>query len=165
MIDRDGFRPNVGIILCNQAGQVFWAKRINQDAWQFPQGGIREHESPESAMFRELYEEVGLHPHQVEVIGVTRSWLRYRLPKRLIRRHSVPVCIGQKQRWFALRLTSSEDSVKLDTSDKPEFDNWRWVDYWQPSDEVISFKRKVYRLALKELQPLIDPEKSAASSS
>lgn len=164
MIDPDGFRPNVGIILCNDSGQVFWAKRINQDAWQFPQGGIRKDESHLEAMYRELEEETGLKPHHVEVMGVTKKWLRYRLPRRLVRNHSTPVCIGQKQRWYALRLVSNESKVCLDQTEKPEFDGWRWVDYWYPSDKVVSFKRKVYRRALKELKPLIKPKRFPTQS-
>ncbi len=152
MIDSDGFRHNVGIILSNQAGMLFWAKRVNQNAWQFPQGGIRENENPEQAMYRELQEETGLLPKDVELVGVTRSWLRYKLPRRYIRHHSHPVCIGQKQRWFALRLVGDETSVQLDACQKPEFDGWRWVDYWKPADEVVFFKREVYRMALKELE-------------
>ena len=84
MIDEDGYRPNVGIILCNKQGDVLWARRIGQDAWQFPQGGIKEFESPEDALYRELAEEVGLQKQDVEVLGSTRGWLRYRLPRRMI---------------------------------------------------------------------------------
>lgn len=155
MIDLDGFRSNVGIILCNDACQLFWAKRVGQEAWQFPQGGIRADETLEQAMYRELWEETGLQPEHVEIVGVTRKWLRYRLPKRFIRRDSQPVCIGQKQRWFLLRLTSDEKRVCLDASATPEFDGWRWVDYWYPADEVVFFKREVYRKALRELEPLL----------
>ncbi len=151
MIDSDGFRPNVGIILANARGQVLWARRVGQDAWQFPQGGINHKETPEQAMFRELKEEVGLSPQDVEVIACTRGWLRYRLPKRMIRYHSKPLCIGQKQKWFLLRLVSPEERVRFDQSGKPEFDGWRWVSYWYPLGQVISFKREVYRSALKEL--------------
>ena len=85
MIDSDGFRPNVGIILSSKDGKVFLGRRIGQNAWQFPQGGIKRDETPEQAMFRELEEEVGLHPHHVDVVGCTNGWLRYRLPKRYIR--------------------------------------------------------------------------------
>lgn len=155
MIDSQGFRPNVGIILTNDQGRVFWAKRKGQDAWQFPQGGISRDESPMEAMYRELYEETGLQPDHVEIIGQTRRWLRYRLPKRMIRRHSHPLCIGQKQRWFLLRLVADEHCLKLDATDKPEFDGWRWVDYWHPVNEVVFFKRRVYQLALNELAPLL----------
>lgn len=151
MIDSDGFRPNVGIILANDQGQVLWAKRVGQDAWQFPQGGVDANETPEQAMFRELKEEIGLNPADVEVIGCTRGWLRYRLPKRMIRYHSKPLCIGQKQKWFLLRIRSDDASVCFSHSAKPEFDGWRWVSYWYPLGQVISFKREVYRSALKEL--------------
>lgn len=157
MIDTDGYRPNVGIILCNQKGQVFWARRIGQDAWQFPQGGIRVDESPEDALYRELEEEVGLRPDDVEIIGSTRGWLRYRLPKRLVRRDQKPLCVGQKQVWFMLKLLAEESKVRFDMSDRPEFDSWQWVDYWKPLSEVVFFKRNVYRLALKELMPFMYP--------
>lgn len=155
MIDSDGFRPNVGIILSNSHGRVFWGKRIGQRGWQFPQGGIRAHESAEDALFRELWEETGLEPQHVAVAGRTRGWLRYRLPKRLIRRHSQPVCVGQKQVWFLLRLQGDDDCFNLSCTQKPEFDGWRWVDYWLPANEVVSFKRRVYQRALNELAPLV----------
>jgi putative (di)nucleoside polyphosphate hydrolase len=138
VIDPDGFRPNVGIILSNGNGHLLWARRIGQDAWQF--------------MYRELAEEVGLQPAQVEMMGATRGWLRYRLPRRFIRRSSRPVCIGQKQVWFMLRLLCEDREVCLDRTSSPEFDHWRWVDYWHPLNEVVAFKRSVYRKALKELQ-------------
>lgn len=155
MIDGRGFRYNVGIILTNDERQVFWARRKGMDAWQFPQGGMREDETPESAMFRELQEEVGLTSNDVEVIGRTRSWLRYRLPKRYIRYHQKPICIGQRQRWYVLRLIGDDSQVCLDGAGQPEFDSWRWVHYWHPLDEVVDFKRGVYRRALAEFEPLL----------
>lgn len=158
MIDPDGFRPNVGIILSNRDGHVLWARRIGQEAWQFPQGGINPDETPEEALYRELGEEIGLGPEQVEIVGATKGWLRYRLPKRLVRHNSRPVCVGQKQVWYMLRLLADEQAVRLDGSERPEFDSWRWVDYWYPLDEVVSFKRKVYRRALEELAPLLFPQ-------
>ena len=158
MIDGDGFRPNVGIILCNDDRRLFWGKRIGQDAWQFPQGGINENETPEEAMYRELEEEVGLRPEHVEVLGSTDGWLRYRLPKRYIRKNKTPVCVGQKQRWFMLRVKCDETDFCLDRTKSPEFDHWRWVKYWHPVDEVVYFKRRVYAQALKELSPLLFPQ-------
>jgi putative (di)nucleoside polyphosphate hydrolase len=158
LIDSQGYRPNVGIILCNQQRQLFWGRRVGQNAWQFPQGGIKDQESPEQAMYRELGEEVGLEPHQVEIMGVTGDWLRYRLPKRFIRHNCQPLCIGQKQRWFLLRVLCSETDFCLDHTSKPEFDSWRWVKYWQPLREVVYFKRWVYDRALQELAPLLFPE-------
>ncbi|MCF6210531.1 MAG: RNA pyrophosphohydrolase [Gammaproteobacteria bacterium] len=155
MIDVDGYRANVGIILSNTDGRVLWARRIGQQGWQFPQGGIKADEDPLQALYRELHEEVGLQADQVEVVGNTRGWLRYRLPKRFLRHDCSPMCIGQKQIWYLLRLQVSDLDVCLDLGDMPEFDGWRWVDYWQPLQEVIAFKRDVYRLALEELSPLL----------
>jgi len=157
VIDRDGYRSNVGIILSNDQGKLFWARRVGQDAWQFPQGGIERNESPKQALFRELWEEVGLGMEHVEVLGSTSGWLRYKLPLHLLRYDVEPTCIGQKQVWFLLRLSGGEDRVKLDSTARPEFDGWRWVDYWFPLQEVISFKRQVYERALQELAPYLVP--------
>jgi putative (di)nucleoside polyphosphate hydrolase len=152
VIDADGFRANVGIVLANDRGQVLWARRVGgRDAWQFPQGGIDSGESPEQALYRELHEEVGLSRDAVEVLGSTRGWLRYRLPRRFIRKGQKPLCIGQKQKWFLLRMLEDDAAVRLDRSGKPEFDHWQWVSYWYPLEQVISFKREVYRKAMKEL--------------
>lgn len=151
MIDSDGFRANVGMILANEHNEVLWAKRIGQNSWQFPQGGIKENETAEQALYRELHEEIGLHSSDVEIVASTKSWLRYRLPKKMIRYHSHPVCIGQKQKWFLLRMLGSDASVIMDKSNNPEFDAWEWVSYWYPLGQVVSFKREVYRRAMKEL--------------
>lgn len=156
MIDRDGFRPNVGIILSNASGQVLWAKRAGQDAWQFPQGGIDFGETPEQAMFRELNEELGLDSAHVQILGVTRDWLRYRLPQRYVRRRRGRVCIGQKQKWFVLRLLADETLVRFDATLDAEFDGWRWVDWWYPLTEVVEFKREVYHSALHELAAVLE---------
>jgi len=138
--------------VANNRGEVLWARRVGgSNAWQFPQGGINEGESPEQALFRELEEEVGLTADDVEILGRTRGWLRYRLPKQFIRAGQKPVCIGQKQKWFLLRILSDDDAVSLNRNQKPEFDHWQWVSYWYPLNEVVSFKREVYRKAMKEL--------------
>ncbi len=151
MIDSKGYRPNVGIILCNDEGRVFWAKRKGANSWQFPQGGIDCDEDPETAMYRELWEETGLLAEHVEVLGRTRYWLRYKLPERFVRKNSMPLCIGQKQIWFILRLLSDESMVRFDCGQKQEFDNYKWVDYWYPLKDVVYFKRRVYRKAMDEL--------------
>ncbi len=152
MIDSNGFRPNVGIIICNKLGQLFWAKRIRQDAWQFPQGGIKEAETTEEALFRELSEEVGLCKDDVRILSQTSRWLKYRLPKPYIRQKKGRTCIGQKQKWFLLGLQTEEGRVDLENTHQPEFDDWCWVSYWYPVNQVVSFKRDVYRKALTELE-------------
>ncbi len=151
MLDRDGFRPNVGIILLNQRSQVFWGKRIRTHSWQFPQGGIDRGENPEQAMFRELHEEVGLLPQHVQVLARTRDWLRYEVPDRFIRRDARGHYKGQKQIWFLLQLVGHDWDLNLRATDHPEFDAWRWNDYWVPLDVVVEFKRGVYEMALTEL--------------
>lgn len=157
-IDAEGFRANVGIILCNDEGQLLLAGRVGARGWQFPQGGMMHGESSEQAMYRELYEEIGLAVADVEILGSTDDWLRYRLPKKYVRQHSLPLCIGQKQHWYILRLVAPEDRVCLEKSDQPEFDRWRWVDFWHPVNEVIYFKRRVYACALHELGPHVYPD-------
>ncbi len=150
-IDEKGFRANVGIILMDEASRVLIAGRRGRSGWQFPQGGVQRRESAEQAMYRELREEVGLGPEDVAVEGVTRDWIRYRLPRKYVRRESAPICIGQKQRWFLLSLVADPGKLCFDVSDAPEFDRCRWVDYWTPVEEVIYFKRQVYIRALSEL--------------
>lgn len=164
IIDAQGYRLNVGIILTNAQGRVFWGRRVGADAWQFPQGGLVGNESPRAAMYRELEEEVGLRQQDVALIGMTRGWLRYRLPRRFIRYHKRPLCIGQRQRWFVLRLLSADSAVRLDAGEPPEFDRWRWVEYWHPLQRVVHFKRDVYRRALTELAPLVGLRQTAQAA-
>ncbi len=230
MMDEYGYRPNVGIILCNQDGKVFWARRCGRDGWQFPQGGVKSEETVEQALFRELREEIGLTPAHVELLGRTRDWLHYDIPSKYRRRAGstsvagagmrrsdrragstsvaggrlrhprqplpallyllhpwsrvsrdtrTSLCIagthrsdqrasmsafkGQKQIWFLLRLIGREEDVRLDLCDRPEFDDWRWIDYWSALDHIITFKRDVYRLALSELKPLLSGKGAGAS--
>lgn len=155
MIEPDGFRPNVGIVLARDDGRVFWGRRAGQDGWQFPQGGMYTDETPLEAMYRELTEETGLKAGHVKVLGSTPGWLRYRLPRRYRRRNQKPVCIGQKQVWFLLHFLADDSAFRLDSADKPEFDRYRWVDFWYPVNHVIPFKRRVYTRALRHLEPLV----------
>lgn len=161
-IDKNGFRANVGMIICSADGRVFWGRRTGQSGWQFPQGGINPNEKPIDAMYRELLEEVGLEPHQVKLLGQTRRWIRYKLPERYRRRNAEVECIGQKQLWFLLRLNDDDSAFRFDQFDHPEFDQWRWVDYWYPINHVIYFKRNVYKRALRELEAF-RPETPVAS--
>jgi len=154
VIDKDGFRSNVGIIVANGEGRLLWAKRVGQTSWQFPQGGVDKGESLEQTLFRELKEEVGLKEQDVEVIASTKDWLKYVLPKKYLRNRNNPLCIGQKQKWYLLRLITEETNINLENGHHTvEFDHWRWVSYWYPLSNVVDFKREVYRNALKELSP------------
>jgi len=157
-IDAEGFRANVGIILTNSSGKLLLGGRTGGKGWQFPQGGLLAGEDPEDAMYRELREEIGLEREHVELLGATQDWLRYRLPSKFVRRNSKPLCIGQKQRWFMLSLLSSDDMLRFDRGDEPEFDRVRWVDFWRPVNEVIYFKRRVYARALHELGSTVYPQ-------
>ena len=176
MLDRDGYRPNVGIILANQRNEVFWGKRVNQHAWQFPQGGIKHGETPVEAMYRELEEEIGLQQAHVRVLGRTREWLRYEVPEKWLRPcrdgaagpSGAPsfdgprgAYRGQKQIWYLLRMTGRDCDISLRASGHPEFDAWRWHDYWVPLDTVIDFKREVYRQALIELHRYLQADRRA----
>jgi putative (di)nucleoside polyphosphate hydrolase len=156
MLDREGYRPNVGIVLLNGSNEVFWGKRVGQHSWQFPQGGIQHGESPEEAMYRELHEEVGLLPEHVQIVGRTRDWLRYDVPEEFLRRQTASRMQrasyrGQKQIWFLLRLTGQDSDIQLRATEHPEFDAWRWHPYWIELNSVVDFKREVYELALSEL--------------
>jgi len=152
MLDRDGYRPNVAIVIANGKSQVFWGKRIREHSWQFPQGGINPGETPEQAMYRELREEVGLEPQHVRILGRTREWLKYDVPQHWIKREWRGSYRGQKQIWYLLRLVGRDSDVSLRASDRPEFDAWRWNEYWIPLEAVIEFKRESYRRALLELE-------------
>lgn len=160
VIDKQGYRAGVGAIVINDSQRVFWAKRIGQEGWQFPQGGLHEHETAEQALYRELYEEVGLKQQHVQMLGETKDWLYYNLPDKYIRHHSQPLCIGQKQKWFLLKIDGPDSSIQLDHSVKPEFDEWRWVYYWYPLKKVISFKRDIYRDALRYFESTVFAKKN-----
>jgi putative (di)nucleoside polyphosphate hydrolase len=156
MIDRDGYRPNVAIVLCNAKNEVFWGKRIREHSWQFPQGGIKHGEAPEDAMYRELEEEVGLKREHVMILGRTKNWLHYNVPSHWVKREWRGTYKGQKQIWYLLRLTGRDHDIQLRASEHPEFDAWRWHDYWVPLESVIDFKRDVYRKALHQLAQYLE---------
>jgi len=158
-IDAEGYRANVGIVLMRDNGEVFLGQRTGARGWQFPQGGIRQGEQIEQALFRELREEIGLDRPQVSLAGSTADWIRYKLPKRYVRRGRGPLCIGQKQRWYLLKLAIPEGAVEFNFThtNEPEFDGWRWANYWDPVREVIYFKRPVYVQMLTELAPVAFP--------
>lgn len=155
MIDKDGYRLNVGIILANKQGLLFWGKRVKASGWQFPQGGVQPYETLEETMYRELAEEVGLTKNEVKILATTKRWLRYQLPTHLRNRRKDSKCIGQKQKWFLLLLTASSSKINLKNSEKPEFKDWLWVKYWDPLKQVIHFKKEIYAKVLKEFEPIV----------
>jgi putative (di)nucleoside polyphosphate hydrolase len=154
VVDKDGFRSNVGMIVSDGMGKLLWTKRIKQNAWQFPQGGIDEGESIEAALHRELYEEIGLEADDVDILACTKGWLRYRLPENMQRKNTGSLFVGQKQKWFYLKLLADEKKISFDQSLHPEFDDLAWVNYWYPANQVIEFKRNVYHRALREFSIL-----------
>lgn len=164
MIDPAGYRAGVAIVIFNQKKKLFWAKRVRQNAWQFPQGGVSVGETLTETMFRELKEETGLDPEDVKIVTVSRQWFYYRLPKHLIRHRSEPLCIGQKQRWFLLKFVGDEAKFNFNLSEKPEFDAWQWVSYWHPMQEIIPFKKQVYQRALKMFAPYVFRRKNFSLS-
>ncbi len=153
---QNGYRLNVGIVLINEHRQLFWGQRVQQDSWQFPQGGLLEGESAIDAMYRELYEEIGLQKKDVRVLSETKEWFSYALPKKFIRNHSTPKVVGQKQKWFLLQLRSSEKNIKLDVAEEPEFCSWLWVNFWHPIEKVIFFKKDVYQQVLEEFNNFLE---------
>lgn len=155
MIDREGYRANVGIILTNQNKQVFLAKRYKENSWQLPQGGVDYGETLIEALYRELYEEVGLRQKDVSIIAKTPKWLRYKLPKGYLKPNQKPFYKGQKQVWFMLRLKSADTNICLDKNTEIEFDNWKWVNFWDPIDVVVDFKKNIYEDMLKILAPVL----------
>lgn len=156
MIDPEGYRLNVGIVIANADNKLLWGKRAAKSSgWQFPQGGISEGEQTIDAMYRELKEELGLAASDVELISESKQWLSYDLPEQFRRYHSKPLCVGQKQRWFLLRLISPESSIKFDQCRRPEFVSYKWIDYWYAADHVIDFKMSVYRDMLTEFESVL----------
>ncbi|NDH49825.1 MAG: RNA pyrophosphohydrolase [Proteobacteria bacterium] len=150
-IDRRGFRKNVCIVLRNTELKVLIGRRINDQGWQFPQGGVHSGETYKEAMYRELYEEVGLTKDDVKIIASSSRLFFYKLPKDLINYRKKPLCLGQKQKWYLLELSNQKATPDLAIADVPEFDRYEWIDYWEPANRVISFKQNVYKHALKHL--------------
>ena len=156
MIDEDGYRPNVASVIINKDNKVLWAKRVNEDNWQFPQGGIQNGETPEEAMYREVHEEVGLRKNNFEILGRSADWLRYDVPERFVNSYWQGKYRGQKQIWFLLKFIGSDDLINLNLHDSPEFDDWKWENFWHPLENVVNFKKNVYSAALNELWKFIE---------
>ena len=154
-------RLGVGIALLNHENKVFVGKRIDNPAnsWQMPQGGVDHDEDYLFAAYRELREETGIK--NVELIKELDGFTTYKLPTNLLGIIWKGKYKGQKQKWFLLRLKCREEDVDVLHSGHPEFDGWRWVSYWYPVRQVVSFKRDVYRRVMKEFAPHAMPFRSS----
>jgi len=156
MIDEDGYRPNVASVIINKDNKILWAKRVDEDNWQFPQGGIQKGETPEQAMYREVYEEVGLKKNSFEILGRSADWLKYDVPEKFVKTYWQGRYKGQKQIWFLLKFIGSDDLINLNLHESPEFDDWKWENFWHPLQDVVDFKKEVYSAALNELWQFVE---------
>ena len=156
----DGYRLNICIIVANRQGKVLWARRSDmENAWQFPQGGMKAGESACEAMYRELHEEVGLTSYDVDVVRETQDWFKYTLKSNFDKNGNPYPYIGQKQKWFLVRLLANDSAVDLSQAgSKSEFDAWKWVSYWYPMSQIADFKREVYRGAMLSLASSLNVE-------
>ena len=154
MNEESNYRLNVGLIIVNNYGKVLICKRKNSNQWQFPQGGIDEGESPMEAAKREIFEEVGIKPSKIKVLGKIKDWVKYEIPKELAKKSfKKKGIVGQKQKWFIFKI-KSEACITFVNDPDNEFDDFAWVSYWRPIALIISFKKEVYRNVLAELLPI-----------
>ncbi|MBO6506698.1 MAG: RNA pyrophosphohydrolase [Kordiimonadaceae bacterium] len=145
------YRPCAGILLLNSNDQIFVGERLDRPgAWQMPQGGIDEGESPEVAALRELEEEIGVRADQVQLLAQTQDWVLYDLPDHLKGKMWGGKFAGQKQLWFKLRLLADDEAIDIETS-HPEFGRWKWSDPSTVIEEIVDFKRDVYQRVIDEL--------------
>ena len=147
------YRLGVGLVLFNAEGLVWAGRRIDQkgDAWQMPQGGIDDGETPEEAVLRELEEEIGTG--KAEIIAESGDWLTYELPPELVGVAWKGRYRGQKQKWFALRFTGQDSDIRIDT-EHPEFAEWRWVEFERLIELIVPFKRELYQQITAEFTAL-----------
>ena len=151
-IKEKGYRLNVGIIVANSEGKLLYCKRKDSNNWQFPQGGIDRNENPFLAALRELYEEVGIQKDKVNLIKESENWYKYDLPSKYKKNNFLWNDFkGQKQKWFLFKLIE-EVVIDLNNENNPEFDEFDWGDYWKPLDEIVEFKREIYKKVLSELE-------------
>lgn len=150
------YRPCVGVMLANRDGNVFVGQRIDNPgpAWQMPQGGVDEGETPRDAALRELWEETGVPADKVEIVAETAGWVPYDLPHDLVPKLWKGRFRGQEQKWFLMRFTGEDADVNIDT-EHPEFSEWRWLPPEELAGAIVPFKRAVYETVLAELGPHI----------
>ncbi|MEM7236608.1 MAG: RNA pyrophosphohydrolase [Pseudomonadota bacterium] len=150
------YRPCVGLVVLNRDGHIFAGQRIDSDmdAWQMPQGGIDQGETPRDAALRELNEETGIAPDRVEILRESTEWHRYELPRHLVSRLWKGRYRGQQQRWFILRFTGQDAEIRIDLHE-PEFRRWAWMDEAELIRKIVPFKRDTYSRVFAEFQDLL----------
>ena len=152
------YRPCVGVMLVDRSGMAFVGQRIDSqegDFWQMPQGGVDKGEELRAAALRELWEETGVEERHVEIVAQTREELLYDLPVELLGKLWKGRYQGQRQHWFLLRFSGSDEDIRLDAHNPPEFCDWKWVKPDTLPDLIVPFKKRVYRAVLDEFGPLI----------
>ncbi len=152
-----GYRPNVGMMIINSEKKVLLGLRMHSEnqpyRYQMPQGGIDKGEKPVEAVYREMHEEVGLHPEDVRFIASTRQWYKYDLPEVARKKRTIR---GQRQKWFLFLLVADESRINLKTDKIQEFEDYKWYDLDEIMETVIPFKRTVYEQVIKEFRPFIE---------
>ena len=152
---KEGYRPNVAMVVVNSKNKVLICRRRNTQTWQFPQGGIDSDEDITEAMYRELFEEVGLSKKDIDVLGESKGTITYDIPLTLRSMVLGGKFKGQVQKWFLARIKNDDFKINLENEAFPEFEEYEWVSYWRPLDRIIDFKKEAYRLALTELRYML----------
>ena len=139
------YRPGAGVMLLNRQGKALVGQRLDStlEAWQLPQGGLDEGETPEEGAYRELEEETGVNRRHVEIIARCPEQLTYDLPDDLVGKMWKGKWRGQRQTWFLMRFLGEDKDVDLET-EEPEFRAWKWADPAELPALIVPFKTKLY---------------------